>query len=282
MEGLGATDDRVPPLVAAMRRLLPPLVRLMLRHRFTFPQLSALLKEIYVDVAARELESQGARQTDSQVSLMTGVHRKDVRRLRNEPPRVDAIPATASRGSQVALRWMTTPPYQDDAGHPLPLPRTPATAHGPSFNALVESISKDVRPRAILEELLQLGVAELDSEGRVCLRVEGFVPEAGFDEKAFYFGRNARDHLATAAHNLLGEKPALFERSVYYENLTLDSVRELEELSNLLAMDALRAVNRRGADLRRRDAERVDAHFRMTLGAYFFRGVKDPKDAGPR
>jgi len=238
------------------------------------PMLTSLLKEVYVEGARRELALQGRRATDSQVSLMTGVHRKDVRRLRVEQLPHDTAPMTASRGAQIALRWTTAEGYQDDQGHPLALPRT-AEGDGPCFNALVESIQKDVRPRAMLEELLQLGAAYLDDEGRVCLRVEGFVPQAGFEEKAFYFGRSIRDHVAAAAHNLLGERPGMFERSVYYEELCEDSMVELEELSNLLAMDALRAVNRRGAALKRRDAGRAKRLHRFTFGAYFFRGHEE-------
>ena len=273
-EGLGATDDPVSPLVGALRRILPPLVRLLLRHRLTLPVLTGLLKEIYVDVARQELADQRRRDTDSQVSLMTGVHRKDVRRLRTAPVPQDPVPAAASRGAQIALRWMTAGGYQDPQGRPIPLPRT-AEPDTPSFNTLVESLSKDVRPRALLEELLQVGAAYLDDDGAVHLRVEGFVPEAGFEEKAFYFGRSLRDHMAAAAHNLLGERAPMFERSVYYEGLCEDSMQELEELSNLLAMDALRTVNRRGAALKRRDAKRKAGTHRITLGAYFFRGRRD-------
>jgi hypothetical protein len=274
-DGLGSTESAPPALVAALRKILHPLIRLLLAHRLTFPFLSGLLKEIYVEVALGELAREARAQTDSRLSLMTGVHRKDVRRLRSALPFEESVPTTVSRGSQIALRWISERGYQDGDGAPLPLPRTSEDAREPSFNRLVESISKDIRPRAVLDDLLHLGVAQLDAQGRVLLRIEGFVPEEGFDEKAFYFGRSVRDHIASAAHNLLGERPPLFERCVYYEGLTAESVQELEELSGKLAMDVLRAVNRRGAALKRRDAARKERGFRVTLGAFFFRGQRD-------
>src|SRR5262245_19659025 len=195
LEGFGATDDRVPPLVAALRKLLGPLIRLLLAQRLTFPFFASLLKEMYVEVALRQLAVDGLRQTDSQVSLMTGVHRKDVKRLRSALPFEESLPAAASRGAALALRWISGPGYQDEQGNPLPLPRTAGPGE-PSFDALAESVSKDVRPRALLEELLHFGVTHIDAEGRVALRVEGFVPEQGFEEKAFFFGRGVRDHIA--------------------------------------------------------------------------------------
>src|SRR5262245_38810287 len=155
-EGLGATDDRVPPLVAALRKLLRPLIRLLLAQRLTFPFFAGLLKEMYVEVALRQLAVDGLRQTDSQVSLMTGVHRKDVRRLRVALPYEETFPAAASRGAALALRWISQPGYQDAEGSPLALPRSAGPGE-PSFDALAESVSKDVRPRALLDELLHFG-----------------------------------------------------------------------------------------------------------------------------
>jgi hypothetical protein len=281
-EGLGSTEGEAPALVGALRRILRPLIRLLLAQRVTFPFLASLLKEIYVDVALRELAREERSHTDSRVSLMTGVHRKDVRRLRAALPHGEPVPATVSRGAELASRWINEPGYQDAQGRPRALPRTAERPGEPSFNALVESWSKDIRPRAVLDELLDLGVAHLDPEGRVCLRVEGFVPEEGFAEKAFYFGRSVRDHIDAAAHNLLGGRPALFERCVYYESLSEESARELEELSGRLAMEVLQTVNRRGSALKRRDAGRAGRLYRITLGAYFFRGRTDDFDAGTR
>ena len=88
---------------------------------------------------------------------------------------------------------------------------------------------------------------------------------------AFYFGRNLRDHISAAAENLEGSKPPLFERSVYYTGLCDASVCELEELSDEVCMDALQAVNRRAAALKRRDARRQGGKNRITLGTYFFK-----------
>ena len=269
-EGFGSTEAQSSPLVAALRRILRPLLRLFLSHRLTFPFLSNLLKEMYVEVALAELAKEGRKQTDSQVSVMTGVHRKDVRRFRESERIDDPVPITVSRGGQLALRWITSVDYQDEEGQPLALPLTSADPKTPSFEALAHSISKDIRPRVLLDELIALGVARIDSDGRAVLRVEGFVPEAGFAEKAFYFGRSVRDHVAAASHNLDGGAPPFFERCVSYGKLSPESVRELQELWNQMAMDALRAVNRRGAALQKRDTKDSDATHRVGVGGYFF------------
>ena len=65
-----------------------------------------------------------------------------------------------------------------------------------SFETLVASVNTDIRPRAVLDEWLRLGVVQIDDSDQVCLVVDAFVPEKGLDEKAFLFGQNIHDHLA--------------------------------------------------------------------------------------
>lgn len=264
-----------PGLLAALRTLLRPLVRFLLAQHVQYPMLAALLKELYVEVADRDFPLEGKGQTDSRVSLLSGVHRKEVRRLRAEPPAEDVAPASVTLGAQLVLLWTSSPDFQDADGHARPLPKTAERKNEPSFEKLVASISKDIRPRSVLDEWLRLGVAHVDEHGRVCLNTEAFVPARGFEEKAFYFGRNLRDHIASAAHNLLGGDPPLFERSVYYGGLSEESARELQALSGELGMEALQTVNRRAAALKKRDARRGGPRERITLGVFFFRGQTD-------
>src|ERR1700704_431682 len=79
-----ASRAMTPPasLLNALRQLLRPLVRLLTAQAITFPMLPELLKHIYVDEAVRHFGLGGEPPSDSRVSLLTGVHRKDVRRLR--------------------------------------------------------------------------------------------------------------------------------------------------------------------------------------------------------
>lgn len=268
-----------PALVQALRRLLRPLVRLLLRHQATYPFLASLLKSVYVEIAEREFGIHGKAQTTSRVSLLTGIHRKDVKRLRETPVDLDAPPGNVSLGAQLVLRWTASPEYLDGVGHPRPLPRLAAEGDAPSFESLVASVSKDIRARAVLDEWLRLGVARLDERDRVVLVVEAFVPESGFDEKSYFLGRNVHDHLAAAVHNLSGDVPPLLERSVYYAGLSPESVDELAELGERVGMEALQTVNRRALVLQERDADRPDGDQRMNLGVYFFREAGDSEGA---
>ena len=85
----------------------------------------------------------------------------------------------AARGAlagEVVARWLGDPSYLDADQQPRALSRGLVPA---GFDALVQAISSDVRPRAVLDELLRLGVVELDETGaEVRLRAAGFGPLA--------------------------------------------------------------------------------------------------------
>jgi hypothetical protein len=175
-----------------------------------------------------------------------------------------------SLGAQLVGRWIGLPKYLDAEGNPAILPRLASVGGELSFEGLVESVSKDIRPRAVLDEWQRLGIARVDDQDRVRLNVDAFVPETGFDEKAYFFGRNVRDHLAACAHNLEGAQAPMLERSVFYDQLTRESVAQLDELSKMLAMQALQAVNREALELQKQDAGKAGTRHRMNFGVYFY------------
>lgn len=197
----------------AVRRLLRPLVQLMINGEMTFPSFVDLAREVYVDVAVDDFGVGGQPGTDSRIAILTGIHRKAVRSLASRDRTLPGPPPTLALGAKVIAVWCSTPEYLEADGRPRPLPRSAAEGK-PSLERLVASLSKDVRPRTILDEWLRLGVVELEGD-MVRLRTAGFVPSRGYEEKAYYFGRNLRDHIAAGAHNLTGQEPPLFDRSVY-------------------------------------------------------------------
>jgi hypothetical protein len=182
----------------------------------------------------------------------------------------DAAPRTIGLGPMVVARWVGSSATTNAKGQPLPLPRQAESPGAPSFDSLVAGVSKDIRPRALLDEWVRLGVARLDAQGRVVLNRAAFVPEKGFDEKAFYLGRNIHDHLAAAAQNLLGTGNPLLERSVHYTGLTAESAAALAETAERLGMQSLLAVNRLALELAEKDRGKAEASRRINFGLYFY------------
>ena len=275
--------DTIPPaLMAAFSQLLRPLVRMFLHFNITYPVLSNLLKSLYIEVAEHELPISGKQQSDSRITFLTGIHRKDVRRRRQQPEETVATPASATLGAQLVSRWTSLPEFLDHDGHPKPLPRLGQDGAAPSFDALVQTQSKDIRARVVLDEWLRLGVVHVDAQDQVQLNSEAFVPDSGLDEKSYFMGRNLRDHIAACAHNITRENPPMLERSVYYDSLTEEDVAELETVSRELGMHALQHVNRKAMALQQSSDGRPDANRRMNFGVYFFHAVHDSDNQAER
>ncbi len=256
------------PLVRALRRLLRPLVRVLIAHNLGFPYLCNLLKGVYVEAASLHFRLEQGRLTDSRLSVLTGVHRKDVKRLREEPRALEAAPRTVSPGARIIGLWTGSPEYLDELGQPRVLSRT-------EFDALVESVSKDVRSRTIFDEWQRQGLVELTDQDRVRLCADAFVPSSQFEELAYFFGRNLHDHISTAGANLMGIDPPRLERAVYYGGLRPESAATLEALAREHAMEALQALNKATLERIEADKGHPEAMHRFCFGAYIYSGKED-------
>jgi hypothetical protein len=230
-------------LHAPVARLLRPLVRLFVARGITFPALTTLLRELYVNVAEYDFALPGKEQTDSRVSLLTGIHRKEVSRLRGAGAPVSAVPSAVSRTSRIIARWLADPKFTDAAGQPLPLVRA-SEGSTPSFESLVTAVTRDLRPRAVLDEWLDRGLVIADGEGRIVLAEAAYVPKGGGESHLYYFGRNLHDHIAASVANITAPAPRFLERAVHYDGLSKDLAERLEARAREIAMEALQQANR--------------------------------------
>ena len=263
-----------PALAAeAISRVLQPLARLMIDHGLQLPSLVDLLKKALVDEAARAYGVADKGSSDTRISLLTGVHRKDVKRLRDGPQapviRTPMVPIAAS----VVARWISDPRFLTADQSSRPLARTPSRGlpGEPDFPTLVGEVSRDVGARAVLDELVRLGVVELRDDGFVVLKTEGFLPTEGRSESFHFLAANVADHLAAAVHNLAPDRvaPPKLEQSAFAEDLTAPQVKELQLLARRMWTKALQQFLQTATlAWERRDAD-SGPKYRVRFGVYF-------------
>ena len=261
-------------IVKAFKKMAKPLVNLFISNGITYPVINELIKELFVEVAETEFILKGKQQTDSRINFLTGIHRKEVKRLKNQNIANQSSSEPPSLGALLISRWLGDPLFCDKHGNPLALPRLIKQGGQISFEGLVVSINKDIRSRAILDEWLNMNIVYVDDNKCICLNQNAFIPEQGFEDKAWFFGTNLHDHIAAASHNLKGNTPPLLERAVYYDQLTAESVKELADLSEKLGMDILIKINSRALALQNKDKSSKNAIQRMRLGLYFYNTEK--------
>lgn len=246
--------------------LLRPLVRAMIARGVTAPALYRIVKQVYVDVAESEFRLDGARQTDSRISMLTGVHRRDVRSMRGGDQTNRQAEEKVTTIASVIGRWTADTRYRDTDGRPAPLDRT----GDPSFETLVRAVSKDIRPRTVLDELERQGLAE-QKDGKVHLKTDAFLGPADPEQKIFFFAENVGDHISAAVDNLLGDEPQFMERAVFYNRLTATSVDEIEAEARRLGGDALVALNEMAHARQTEDLDAPDGTERFRFGVFFYR-----------
>lgn len=275
-----AEDTGESMLLRATRRVLRSLIRLFTAQGISFTQLVELMKEIYVKETARDLLNAGERCTYSRISIVSGVHRKDVKRFMEQEEGAPADIRKISLSARLFSLWSGDPDYLDEEGRPLPLPRA-GDNDAPSFERLVTGAVSDVRPRAILDEWLSRGIVSLDDAGRVRLNEDAIYPNKDTEEKLHHFGRNAADHIAACDHNLNRPEgsPSLPERAVFFSGLSSASIDQLQASATRWTQKSLLAVNAEALELAKRDDAAHAAEERFTFGLYFYREKEQDGDA---
>lgn len=201
----------------AILRLLRPLVHIMLRNGISYHVFSDLARRVYVDVAFKDFGIPRRKQTSSRVSVITGLTRKEVQKLRDlDIPADEETHRRYNRATRVISGWIRDPLFLDNNGNPLDLPLDGA----PAFSSLVKKYSGDMPVRAILDELLYVGAVALQENGSVKLMTRAYLP--GTDKKAIIdiLGADVADLITTINHNLDPKITApLFQRKVSYDNI---------------------------------------------------------------
>ncbi len=213
-------------LADALQRLLIPLARLCLARSVTFGVLEEMLKRAYVSVARDAHQSTPGARDISRVSAATGLNRREVTRITQDvkpPAAVRPSPAT-----QIFTRWLGAKKLHDRQGNPRPLKRQ---GKAPSFDALAQSVTRDIHPRSMLEELCRLGLVRVDdATDTVHLVHDFFVP--GKDQRRLFgfLGTNVGDHLSAAVDNVLADAPPHFEQAIFADELSSMSAAKVQNL----------------------------------------------------
>jgi hypothetical protein len=264
-------EKNLKPLSAAVLRLLRPLVRILLRNGMSYRTFSDLVKWVYVDVASKEFEITGRKQSASRVSVITGLSRKEVMRVRKlSRPDDQASSERYNRAARVIAAWRRERDYLDAKGNPAPLS---VAGLGATFSELVKRFGGDVPVRATLDELVRVGAVERLEDGRVRLLTRAYVPDMSDADKLHILGTDVGHLISTIDHNLQpAPKDLLFQRKVAYDNLPDEVLPEFRELSGKTAQAMLESLDQWLAERDRDVTPTVKGSGRNQagLGLYYF------------
>lgn len=214
------TDDAA--LSDALRAVLVPLVDLALARGLSYQVMEEMLRRSFVESARKTLTGALPHRMVSRISIATGLNRREVGRLMDEE---DVAAPRRSPATEVFAKWMSNPRLRHRDGRPRTLARQ---GDARSFEALAQSVTRDVHPRSLLEELMRLGLVAHDPEAdTVSLVREAFVPGGDAPRQLAFLADNVGDHLRSAVDNVLGNGTQHLEQAVFADELSAESVQAL-------------------------------------------------------
>lgn len=246
-----------------LKHMLKPLMRFLIKKQITLPILVEIIKSAYVEVAEADFPVKDKPPTDSRINLLTGVHRKDVKRLRDQND--EHKPSERlSINSLMLATWLSESPYCKK-GVPQALPVSGKI----SFESLADLYSRqNIRASSILENWKNLGWINVLEDTTLELNVEALQANQLSEDQLYFFAENLADHLATSTHNLLN-KQKQFERAVFFNGLTPESIKVLKKSSKEQAMATLKNLNKEALALQKQDKQNDQGRYRFRLGSYF-------------
>lgn len=205
-------------LVGALASLLEPIARLAVSRGLPFASVEDLLKSAFVGAARRAQPESAGQRIVSRIATATGLTRREVTRLLDVPHGVP--PARPSPATQLFTRWRADPKLRDRRGHAVALRRQ---GPAPSFEALARSVTQDVHPRSLLDELCRLGLAVEDGD-RVKLARDSVVGARDSERAYGFLASNVGDHLRAGVANVLADAPPHVEQAVFADELSEESM----------------------------------------------------------
>jgi hypothetical protein len=257
-------------IAAAITNLLRPMVMFLLRNGVPYQTFADIAKRVYVDLATEKFDIPGRKQSKSRVAILTGLSRREVLRVKRLPAQDDlGALDRINRAARVVSGWVVDRRFSDESGQPTDLPFEGGNV---CFLQLVKSYSGDAPARAVLDELMRVGVVERTPDGRIHLLEHSYVPKAGEIDKIAMLGSDPSDLFSTIDHNICYPDNPFFQRKVNYDNLPSEALPELKKLAGEQSQALLERMDRWMSERDRDVNPRVagTGRKRAVVGVYYF------------
>ena len=268
-------------LLVALRRVLRPIVGILIRAGIRFDEFSDLARGVYVESAIRDGLDQATKPTRARVSMLTGLTRQQVDYyLDTDGALPHPRPTLANVLVEVLQKWHTDAQYVGPYGIPLELEFEASS--GRSFRSLVAMVDPRVSAGIVLEELLRVGSVTYSGEKHFRAVSRYFMmPVPMSPQQLEYFGNTLTRLAKTLEYNMDPKNPQKrLERFVVADRgLPIDVLPKFEryarertsefllDLDNWLTPHSL--------------SEETDFSDRVGAGVNVFLYVDSPQDEKP-
>jgi hypothetical protein len=268
------SDSVKQTLLAAYRVLMGPLVRILLRQGISFAEFSEVAKAVYVEVALKDFKVSGRKATRTRIAVMTGLTRKEVKRVIDEAIKERyELKTSFNRLTRVLVGWHTDPDFTGPYGMPLELQYETATPGEPTFSELVKRHSGDMSPRSILDELIRVAAVRETDAGWYRVLRRDYIPEAQGVHNFERAGGVIRNFVNTIDFNMTKSAPGKgrFERqAVADDGIRRQDIPQFDQYLRERCQALLEEIDNWLTKLPKPDPNGGDEVVRTGVGVYHY------------
>ncbi len=247
-------------------RILKPLIRVLLRNGIAYGTFADIARKVYVDSGFEEARRQGQKQTVSNVSILTGINRKEVKRLKEALAfNTDDSLRKFNRIVRVIAGWQHDEDFLDEDHEPRDLLLEGKKG---SFSDLVKRYSGDMPVVAMLNALIDSGNIKIIDNGNIQLTNLNYLPSSDSDKKLNILGIDTAELIKTIDHNLLIKhtEDAWFQRKASNTQVKIDALPKIKQRINKKAQQLLEDID---AEFSQNESSNKDDCVAVSLGIYF-------------
>jgi len=268
------SDSVKQTLLAAYRVLMGPLVRILLRQGISYAEYSEVAKAVYVEVALKDFKVSGRKATRTRIAVMTGLTRKEVKRVIDEAIKERyELKTSFNRLTRVLVGWHTDPDFTGPYGMPLELQYETANPGEPTFSELVKRHSGDMSPRSILDELIRVSAVRETDTGWYRVLRRDYIPEAQGVHNFERAGGVIRNFVNTIDFNMTKSAPGKgrFERqAVADDGIRKQDIAQFDQYLRERCQALLEEIDNWLTKLPKPDPKKGDEVVRTGVGVYHY------------
>ncbi len=253
-------------LQATIVRILKPLTRVLLRNGMAYATFADIARKVYVDIGFEEVRRQGHKQTVSNVSILTGINRKEVKRLKEALAyNTDTSLRKFNRIVRVIAGWQHDEDFLDKNHEPRDLLLDSGTS---SFTNLVKRYSGDMPVVAMLNALIDSGNICVIDNGNIQLINPNYLPANDSDKKLNILGIDTAELMQTIDHNINVKHAddAWFQRKASNTHVNINALPKIKQRIGKKAQQLLEDID---AEFSQNETEDSDATCSVSFGIYF-------------
>jgi len=224
-------NDIQRQILSAFLVAMRPVAKILLRFGIGYREFAEITKTAFVDVATTEYGLRGRQTNISRVAVMTGLTRKEVRRIRGKIDSGDqSVVVRATPLSEILHRWHADAEFHDSAGRPAVLPFAGTSG---SFSNLVKRFGGDIPPGAMRTELKRVGAVREISNGELEVTSRTVHPKGAHEKLVTALVHAVYPLVSTVAHNVNPdlEGDGWAQMSTYSQTIRKSDVPRLRRIS---------------------------------------------------